>query len=221
MSKNVLNEIVDDLDLKPNKTKLLLKWVIGISSSLIVGAFVFGQLKMSNLNRLDNIEKNLEVQSKEIKEFRQEHKQGQEQLNLRIDKVYDDASASFESFQESNQKQLELIIDYGGDSQEVLKEMLKINAMERQQSIEKQLEKAKNETPYVGDVEITPVEERKAKNCESVMVITPQGTQDTLFIANGANQKYLNNINKEIYTIESIDSNAKNPKLFDVRYRRK
>jgi uncharacterized membrane protein YgaE (UPF0421/DUF939 family) len=215
MSKNILNEIVDEIDLKPNKTKLLLKWVIGISSSLIVGAFVFGQLKMSNLNRLDNIEKNIEIQSKDIREFRQEYRQGQEQLNLRIDKVYDDASASFESFQESNQRQLELIIDYGSDNQELLKEMLKLNAMERQQTITRNLEEAKNTPPENLSIGVKKVPHQSDIHFISV------DTGDTLFSKTAVTQEFIDGLDTDLYVIEKIEKNKTDSKLFDVSYRNK
>jgi len=47
-------------------------------------------------------------------------------------------------FQENNNKKLELIIDYGGTNNDLLKKMLDITTM----NLESQIEKAKNEKSH-------------------------------------------------------------------------
>ena len=37
---NIVNDIVENIEIKPNKNKLILKWVISIAGSLIAVAFV-------------------------------------------------------------------------------------------------------------------------------------------------------------------------------------
>ena len=129
---SILADIVDEIDVKPNKTKLILKWVIGISGTLIATAFLLGQLKMKRINRLDRIETNLV-------EIKAENRKGFTDVNARIDKVYDDGLFMFNEFQKNNNQQLNLIIDYGDDNKEMLKRMLEINRL----NLESQVEKAK------------------------------------------------------------------------------
>ena len=80
---SILADIVDEIDVKPNKTKLILKWVIGISGSLIATAFLLGQLRTKHINRLDRIETNQ-------LEMKVENRKGFSDVNVRIDKVSDD-----------------------------------------------------------------------------------------------------------------------------------
>ena len=63
---NIVNDIFDEIDVKTNKSKLILKWVLGVSGSLIMAAFLFGQFKMRHLNRLDSMEAEMVKQTKMI-----------------------------------------------------------------------------------------------------------------------------------------------------------
>ena len=133
---NILNDIVEDIDVKPNKTKLILKWVLRIGGTLIGAAFVFGQIKMGHLNRLDDMEAELRRQDEARIELRVENQKNFNATNARIDKVYSDGVLLFNDFQSYNSKQLDMIIDYGNDNKEMLKRMLEINALKQQQNIE-------------------------------------------------------------------------------------
>ena len=85
---SILADIVDEIDVKPNKTKLILKWVVGISGSLIATAFLLGQLRTKHINRLDRIETNQ-------LEMKVENRNGFNAVNARIDKGYDDGFVIF------------------------------------------------------------------------------------------------------------------------------
>jgi hypothetical protein len=213
---SILADIVDDIEIKPNKTKLVLKWVVAVSGSLIATAFLLGQLKTKHINRLDRIETNQ-------LEMKVENRNGFSNVNTRIDKVYDDGLVMFNDFQESNSKQLELIIDYGQDNKEMLKKMLEINTLERKQNIAIQAEQAKNENPVIGvrpqsDVSFEVV---SADPYFGEAQFIEVETQDTLFQVRGATKKYINSINKRKYEIGAVIESSDYPGRYDFSYRNK
>jgi len=143
---NILNDIVEEIDIKPNKTKLILKWIISIAGSLIVFAFVFGQFKSSFFNKMDKFEKTLNKSITTIDELKIEVNKGFEDVNARVDKVYIDGFKAFEEYQEFNKKQLILVLDYGQNNKKLLKEMLEVNILEKTRNVENQLMQAKIES---------------------------------------------------------------------------
>lgn len=143
---NIFSDITEDIELKPKKSKTVLKWVVRIAVILICGAFVLGQIKIKSLNKVSNFEKTLQENTQAIKDLKQETETGFKAVNLRIDKVYDDGFKEFNSFQEFNKKQLILIIDYGQTNKSLLKQMLELNSTEKSKSVENNLERAKTNT---------------------------------------------------------------------------
>lgn len=142
---NIMADIVDEIEVKPNRIKLVLKWVVAVSGSLIATAFLIGQLKAKHLNRLDRIETNLvKIEIKQTTDFND--------VNTRIDKVYDDGLIMFNEFQKHNNQQLNLIIDYGGSNKDMVKRMLEINTLNLESSIKKA--KTENLAPLVQELEI-------------------------------------------------------------------
>ena len=133
---NIINDIVEDIEIKPNKIKKVLKWVISIAVGLIGIAFVLGQFKSSFFIRMDSFEINLN-------ELKIEQNDGFNSINARIDKTYDDGVLILNEFQQNNNKKLELIIDYGNSNKDLLKQMLEITTI----NLESQIEKAKIENP--------------------------------------------------------------------------
>ena len=146
---NIFSEITDDINIKPDKSKKVLKWVIRIAVFLISAAFVLGQIKIKSLNKISNFEKSLQDNTKATTELKEEMKDGFKAVNGRIDKVYDDGLKTFNDFQEYNKKQLVLIIDYGQTNKGMLKEILDVNSLEKSKSIENQIERAKTLPPVV------------------------------------------------------------------------
>lgn len=142
---NILNDIVDEVNIKPSKSKAVIKWIISIALSLITLAFVFGQFKSSFFSRMDKFEKTLDDNTKSTTELRTEMKSGFDAVNLRIDKVYNDGYKAFDDFQQYNNKQLGLIIDYGSTNKDLLKRMLEVNTLEKTKNVESSLEQAKKE----------------------------------------------------------------------------
>jgi len=143
---NIINDIVEDVQVKPSKAKLVLKWTVRIAVGLIGVAFIVGQLKIKSLNKINDFEKALDDNTKATIELKQEMTDGFNSVNKRIDKVYDDGFKTFNDFQKYNDKKLELIIDYGKTDKEMLKRMLEIMTLEKTQNIENEIQQARKDT---------------------------------------------------------------------------
>ncbi len=207
---NIIADIVDEIEIKPSKTKLVLKWVLAVSGSLIATAFLLGQLKVKHINRLNRIQTDLvEINVKQTTGFND--------INTRIDKIYDDGIIMFNEFQEHNTKQLGLIIDYGNSNKDMLKRMLEINRFNPKSSIEKA--KTENLAPVQQDLEFGVMPMQKDYMGE-VHFIDVQ-TNDTTFHLTSATKKYINNIDRKLYKVEAIIESPQYPGRFDVTYRNK
>ena len=203
-------DIVDEIEIKPNKIKLVLKWVLAVSGSLIATAFLLGQLKVKHINRLDRIQTDLvEIKVKQATGFNN--------VNTRIDKVYDDGLFLFNEFQKHNNQQLNLMIDYGSSNKDMLKRMLEINRLNLESSVEKA--KSENLAPVVQDLEIGVIPIQKNYMSE-IHFIEVEGS-DTMFHLSGATKKYINNIDRNKYEVGAMIESPQYPGRFDVSYRNK
>ena len=211
---NIINDIVEDIEIKPNKIKKVLKWVLSIAVGLIGIAFVLGQFKSSFFIRMDSFEINLN-------ELKIEQNDGFNSINARIDKTYDDGVLILNEFQQNNNKKLELIIDYGNSNKDLLKQMLEITTI----NLESQIEKAKIENPKPVikkpkefSIATIPMKDKSFYN--KVHFISVK-TNDTTFNITGATQEYINNIDKKKYEVGTIIDSDKYPKRYDFSYRNK
>ncbi len=215
-----MNEIFFDSDVNETRSKKIIKWLIRVSITLIGAAFVFGQFKMTHLNRLDKIEektdRNIEL-TIDLKDYMDNEFNN---VNRRIDRIYVDGYDAFNKFQQQNQKQLELIIDYGSENKDMLKRMLEINQIQTSREMENQLFRQIPENPTPNNF----VEERNVLFDQQEMgvgYIVSQGNNDTIFIVRGATTEYLDSLKKLGYNIGSVTTNMQSPQLFDFRYTRK
>jgi len=208
---DIIKDVFEDIELKPNKSKIVLKWVIRISVALIGSAFVFGQVKMSHFNKLNKIDETLQEQTTAIEELKVSMNDGFDKLNHRIDKVYDDGYNSFNDFQLYNKKQLEIIVDYGQENKELVKKMLDVNSTEKTRNVETNLQQSKKENLIVIASE---------KNVHNIITIVSDNGKDTTYQVTGATKEYINKINKTKYNVGKITS-SKYPGFFDVKYTNK
>jgi hypothetical protein len=231
---NILNDIVDEVNIKPNKTKLVLKWVISIAGSLIVLAFAFGQFKSSFFNRMDSLEAKVDNQTIVVEQLKTDMNAGFKAVDAKVDKVYTDGLTIFNNFQEYNDAQLGLIIDYGNGNKDMLKRMLEISSMKQTQQVESQIATAKAQDvapTYKGEVEFVPVEEGrnlsivatplKNKPFMNELFFIETSTNDTTFNIVGATREYVNSINKEKYEVGAVMESNKYPNRYDFSYRKK
>ena len=147
---NIVNDIVDEINITPSKSKAYIKWIISIAGTLIALAFVFGQFKASFFNRMDDFESTLMKNTASITALEVEVEKGFDEVDIKIDKIYTDGFQIFGDYQGYHRKQLELVIDYGGTNNDMLKRMLEIQEMEQQQNAELRLEQMKKEA-YRGE----------------------------------------------------------------------
>ncbi|MFW6242712.1 MAG: hypothetical protein ACOC2W_00980 [bacterium] len=211
IANDLVNDVVNEIDNKPPKIKIILKWVIRASIILIAGSFVFGQVKMSKLNRLDNIEKEITKNNKETANLKTEMESSFlivnsriDGVNLRIDKMYDDGVEMFNEYQEYNQKQLGLIIDHGTDNKDLIKEMINVNSSKQKLDVESQIIKSKNEN-NVND-----------NDDESSIVVVNSNVDDTTFFMSNARISDVDSIVSDEYRI--VDMNKNDKGLYDVKY---
>jgi hypothetical protein len=155
---NIFEDIVQDVEVKPSKSKLVLKWVVRIAILLICGAFVFGQLKIKSMNKVNTFEKSLQENTEAIKDLNKKTEEGFKAVNGRIDKAYDDGNKVFNDWTIFNKDQLKMVIDYGQTNKEMLKRMLDLNVTEKTKSVENQVEQAKKDTStYNSRIIVKPV----------------------------------------------------------------
>jgi len=229
---NLVNDIVDEVSIKPNKSKRIIRIVISVASSLVVLAFAFGQFKSSFFNRMDSLEEKLDRQTVAVEQLSSDMNAGFDAVDTKIDKVYTDGLTIFNNFQEYNDAQLGLIIDYGSGNKDMLKRMLEISSMKQTQQVESQIETAKKEPTYKGEVEFIPIDE-EGRNLSiavtslrdapfmSESISIEVETNDTTFYISGATKKYYDGINKNKYDVGALIESAKYPNRYDFAYRNK
>jgi hypothetical protein len=233
---NIINDIVEEIEIKPNKSKLYIKWIISIAGSLIALAFVFGQFKSSFFNRMDKFEDALNKNTASIERMETKMDENFVEVNTRIDKGYDDGLEILTDYQEFNKKQLILVLDYGQTNKELLKEMLEINMQEKARSVENQVNQARNENiniPYKGEGEAIAIEEEKGRDFSiaavpmkdkpfiSEVFFIEVESQDTTFNITGATQEYVNSIDTNKYELGAVIGSDKYPNRYDFSYRKK
>jgi hypothetical protein len=153
---DIIKDIVEDINLKPVKSKLVLKWVIRISVGLISAAFIIGQVKTNHINKLNEIQKSVDNNTTAINNLNQQivilNQQmtiGFSNTNFQFNKVYDDAYDAFNDFQTYNKKQLEIVIKYGQTNKELVMEMLDANSTEKTKKVEINLQQKKKENSTI------------------------------------------------------------------------
>lgn len=216
---NFLTDLIDKLDLKTNIWKIVTKWVVGIAVTLMSAAFIFGQLKMARLNRLDDIEKTQKEQTEMIRNLDMNNAAEFQMLNRRIDKIYLDGINEFKDYQDFNKKQLELIIDYGSTNSELLKKILDINITEKTKQVEMQAQESvlKKTLP---NSPVTNEQNLNTLGYESMLyIVTP--AKDTIIAVVGATRKYYNSIDRTKFNISEEIEHPSKPELINFRYIRK
>ena len=224
---NIINDIVEEIEIKPNKSKLYIKWIISIAGTLIALAFVFGQFKSSFFNRMDRFEESLNRNTASIERMETKMDEGFVDVNARIDKGYDDGLEILTDYQEFNKRQLIMVLDYGQSNKEMLKEMLEINLEEKNRSVQNQVNQYKGEADFVAveeergrDFSISAVPMNDRPFISEVFFIEVE-THDTTFNIAGATQEYVNSIDTNKYQVGAVVESDKYPKRYDFSYRNK
>jgi hypothetical protein len=77
---NILDDIVEDVVIKPSKTKIIIKWILRIAIFAIIAAFIIGEFKVIAINKINDIEKNGVENKNAIIDLENE-------MNSRLDKI--------------------------------------------------------------------------------------------------------------------------------------
>jgi len=143
--------------------------------------------------------------------------------NTKIDKIYDDGILSFKAFNEFHSTQLSLVLKFGKNNEELLKDVLDLNAKEKSRQIEDNIMKMKrnqssfliNEDLEYGDVgydnEFKPI----------VKVNTDRATGLSHYNIVGAPRDYLDSLDTTLYDLIYKKQNHINEYLFDFGYKDK
>jgi len=219
---NIVNDIVDDINIKPKKSKLIIKLVISVASSLIIFAFMFGQFKSSFFNRMDKFEDTLNKNTTSIENMQTDIGKKFVEVNTRIDKGYTDGFEALQDYQEFNKRQLILVLDYGQTNKEMLKEMLEINMQEKTKSVESQLHQTMTVPVVMEKSEFSiGVKPSNSKDYIEMAHFIEVESNDTIFHLTGARNDFINKIDRKKYEVGEITENPIHPGLYDLSYRNK
>lgn len=224
---NLANDIVEEVNIKPNNTKRIIRIVISVATSLIVVAFAFGQFKSSFFNRMDSLEEKVDKHTIAVEQLATDMGVGFEAVDTKIDKIYGDGLTIFNNFQEYNDAQLGLIIDYGNGNKDMLKRMLEISSMKQTQQVETQIETSKKEEPkpiYESSISVQKVDDQLPADPDKyygMVHFIEVETNDTIFHITGATKKYYNGIDKNKYEVGAMTDSPKHPTRYDFSYRNK
>lgn len=211
-----LINIFNDIEIKGDKIKTILRWVLGIAGSAIVGAFMIGQLKTNLFNKINNIQALALENKKATIELRTEVRLGFNEMNNKIDDIYSIGIEGFEEYRIFNNQQLEMIIEFGQSNEEVnqelLKRMLRLNSKEKAQQIENQIEASKR-----GKVS-TSKTSTSQYNLPSIAGITNVETGITTYYVNGAHENYLDTLDSSKYKILEKKKSEIYEGLYDFTY---
>jgi len=210
---DILDDIVDEINIKPNKSKPIFKWVIRISFILIGSAFIVGQLKIKFFNKINEIQKSVDLNHNELIEIKKNMSDGFKDVNIRIDNVYVDGYSAFDEYVKYNKKQLEMIVDYGSTNKFLVKRMLEINVDENSKKIQNALEVSKNKNNKI-----------HFDNSNDVLFMYKKydnDIKDTIYFVIGANKEYVNLKKNNCKIIGEIVKNVTYPNLFDFYFMKK
>lgn len=126
---DIIDDIVDEIQLKPNKTKKLIKWIIAVALFVITIAFGLGQF----LNKISSYDDDIKKNSDECKV-----------INNKVNDIYDNVNREFNYFRDYNDKQLFLIIDYSDGHKDLLKRTIELNSIENSKNMQNNIKSYKS-----------------------------------------------------------------------------
>ena len=203
---NIVNDIVDDVvenvEIKPNKTKVILKRIVIISLALISIAYTFGQFKSSFFNRIDSLEMKINSQTTSIKNLEKTTEERFIEISDEIDEGYNEGIEILTEFQNNINQQLMLIIDYGSSNKVMLKRMIDVNSMNINAEVKKKKFNTSNTKDYYG-----------------MLHFIAEGDNDTTFYVTGATQEFINDIDVNNYDLGEKKPSENYNGRYDISYR--
>jgi hypothetical protein len=147
-----VKELLDDISINPAKSKTIIKWILYISLTLIIGAFTLGVMKSDRFNKINNIENRVVAIQTTVNDINLKLNQ----LNAKtdsgfkmVDKKLSDniitTATLMSSYQGFVQGQMELLIDYGKENKGLLKSALLLRQEDNQRLINQTVKTAIDE----------------------------------------------------------------------------
>jgi len=206
---NILVDIINNINIKPNKFKLVIGWVVSVATSLIILAFMFGGFKSSYYNKVNEIDGKIDNNRIEISNIKKEMDNRSNIIDRKFEKVYDDGLLYFNDLKNYDDKQHKLIIEYGNnDNNDILKEMLEMNKSEITKDLYFQIDKSKNKTFKLGG---------KCEYFRLIAIINLE-SNDTTFHLIGAKKDFIDNIDRNEYDVGVPEKNSTYSELYNVTY---
>jgi len=69
---NIIDDVVDEIVIKPKNTIKFVKWIIGISFTLIVGAYTIGNIVSNWTNEIESNTEDIKKNTEEIKKDKED-----------------------------------------------------------------------------------------------------------------------------------------------------
>ena len=204
MVKKAVDEILKKNAFTISKATIgsVIQWGGGLIVSIATIAFTMGKLKTEHLDKLNIIEEQGRKNQQEIIQFR------------------DETILMFQQYQDYNNKQLTLVIDYGSTNKQMLKDMLAFRQLELTNILNpNKISSEKVDNVSVEKVdEVKQVEDVQSKQInKSNIVVTKVGSNDSTYIKRGVDETSISEIKKK-YKIKEIVVNNSDDKLFDIKY---
>lgn len=213
----LLEKLFDIIEFKGNSASGVLKIVVGFMGTAVAGAFMYGQVKMKQLNKLEDIESMANKSIEMITNLETSIDIRFDKQEIRIDQLYIDGMEAFKNYNEFHKEQLRLVLKYGKTNQEMLTEMLEFNAQQKAREMEGDLKRSKIIKPDVSgesdhSIIITP------DDFPRVWVYTDDDTGISTYEITGAPKDYLDTLNFKHYVITYRGVNKQYPHLYDFEY---
>lgn len=212
----LLEKLFDNIELKGTATSIVLKLVVSILGTMVIAAFMIGRYQTTYLNKLNTIEKLTNQTVKEIGILNIKVDRQFVLNNAKIDKIYDDGISSFKAFNAFHSTQLSLVLKFGKNNGELLKDVLDLNAKEKAKQIEDNIMKMKrNQSSILVNIDNVGYNTTFKPN---VHVNTDKETGLSQYIVTGAPKDYINSLDTTLYELVYQKNNHINEELFDFTY---
>lgn len=150
--KSFVKEFLDDITINPAKSKVVIKWILYISLTLIAGAFTLGVMKSDRFNKINNIEHRvMEIQTTvndinlKLNKLDVKTDSGFKMVDKKLSDNLITTANLMSSYQGFVQGQMELLIDYGRENKGLLKSALLLRQEDNQRLINQTVKSAIDE----------------------------------------------------------------------------
>ncbi len=194
-----------NITVNPVMLKIITEW--GFSILIAIGGVSYSWA----VHKSNKIANDVQDLKNTIISYHQENIDNFEYFNDQINKMYDKGYKLYDDNQKYEQRQYNLLIDYGTTNKNLLKQILQDNQQQKNQEVQEYVDRSKSN---IGNYSITA--KKKGSN---TTILTKIG-RDTTFMVKDVDLVYINNYLKIKYNIKEIKPTSINS-LFNVIYSNK